>query len=490
MSVGMSQHLQIVLVMHDSSAADAFSAALTSAGHIVATVFSVPEARATLRRDVYDALVTDATVEASGDGVGLAEEVLAMPTRPEVIVLSRKPNVKEAVSLVKAGAHEYEPYPVTGDELLGMIGAACRGPENTLAEEDGFDEFLRAFMLSSVPEVQEMAALCRTVASRSDATALIVGESSAGKGVVSRIIHWLSPQSRAPLVRINLVDVEPEEIQSKLFGTESGEDGLLSAANAGTLLVREFSEAQPGLQTRLRDLLETRTYSKEHGVEGHRFNGRFLATSTLGADDLVSARMLDPGLAYRMATVTIRVPPLRDRVEDLPRITDAVLSQVAWDASRPELRLSGSAQHLLFEHPWSGNLRELRNVLTRLALLCPSDEISADDLAQALGFPSAESRRAHKSGVRTRVRSSTPKRPRNSSVPVPHVSGLISAALDDTARAERERIESALEASEGHRERAAAVLGMSRTTLWTRMRLLGIDYERFPRPTKAKAEGE
>lgn len=484
-----SRHLQIVLVIDHAKDADAFSRALTDAGHSVSTVFSPKEARAALRRDAFDVVVTDATLEKIDDGVTFAEEVLAESTRPEVIVLARKPDVKQAVALVKAGAHEYEPYPVTPDKLVGLVESACSGSDAAATEDDdGFDDFLRAFMVSSVPAVQEMAALCRTVASKSDATALIVGETGSGKGVVSRIVHWLSPQSRAPLVRINLVDVAPEEVEQKLFGTVDGEDGLLAAARGGTLLLREFSEIQPGMQEKMRTLLETRTYRPVDGTADLRFDGRIIATSTLGADELVSQCMIDPGLAYRIATVAIRVPPLRDRIDDLPRITDAVLAQVASDASRPGLHLSAGARQLLFEHPWVGNLRELRNVLTRLALLCPSDEIDADDLARALGFPSAESRRSHKSGVRSRVRgSSSPRRPRNSSVPVPRISGLIAAALDEPARAERERIEAALEATDGHRERAAAVLGMSRTTLWTRMRMLGIDYDRFHRP-KAKAE--
>ncbi len=478
---GRPNPLQIALVMDDPTTADAFSNALTSAGHTVSSVFSASEARTTLQRDVFDLLITDATLEGSDEGAALAEEVLAWPARPEVIVLAVKPDVKRAVALIKAGAKEYEPYPVSLERLLEMVNKTCDTLVNEV-ESEGFNEFLRAFMVSSVPEVQEMAALCRTVASKSDATALIVGEAGAGKGVVSRIIHWLSPQSRSPLVRINMVDVDPSDVERKLFGTYRGNDGLLAAANRGTLLLREISDTRPEVQRKLRTLLESRTYRPVGVSHKVTFRGRLLATSSVGADELVRDLGFESGLAYRLGTVSIRVPPLRERIEDLPRISEAVLAQVASDASRPGLRLSTGASQLLFEHPWAGNLREVRNVFTRLALLCPSDEIDADNLAKALGFPSAESRRIHKSGVRARVRSGSTRRPRNSSFPVPRVSGLITAALDEPARAERERIEAALEATDGHRERAAAILGMSRTTLWTRMRMLGIDYGRFRRP--------
>ncbi len=477
---GQTHPLQIVLVTTAGKTAEAYSQALTSVGHTVSTVASTQEARAALRRDACDVLVTDAGVEQDADGVSFAEEVLAMPTRPQVIVLADKPSVRDAVALTKSGAFDYLAGPVSPDKLRSMVAKVAETFVEH-EEEDGFDDFLRAFMVSSVPAVQEMAAQCRSAAARGDATALIVGETGAGKGVVSRIIHWLSAQSRAPFVRINLVDIDPEEVERRLFGTGAGDDGLLAAASGGTLLLREFSDVQPELQDRLRMLLETRVYWPVYGTTQRRFSGRLLATSTLTADELVSEAAIDAGLVYRLAMVTIRVPPLRERADDLARITDALLAQVADDASRPNLHLSGGARQLVHEHAWSGNLRELRNVLTRLALLCPTDEIDSDALARALGFPSAEARRAHKSGVRNRVRTTT-RRPRNSSVPVPRLSGLVATALDEPARAERERIEGALEATDGHRERAAAVLGMSRTTLWTRMRMLGIDYERFRRP--------
>lgn len=480
---GLTHHLQILLVMADPKTADGVSAAMTSAGHSVSTVFSALEAKASIRRDAFDVMVTDAALEQSSDGVALAEEILAQPVHPQVIVLATKPDIQDAVALTKAGALDYQSYPISQEKLRSVIEAAT--PASDLEdEEEGFDDFLRAFMVSSVPAVQEMAALCRTVASKADATALIIGETGAGKGVVSRIIHWLSPQSRAPLVRINLVDIEPDSVERKLFGTGSGEDGLLATARNGTLLIREFSEIAPELQTKLETLIETRNYRPIGGDTDQRFEGRLIATSTMTVEELVDEALVDPGLAYRLASVSIHVPPLRERMDDLTRITDAVLAQVASDASRPGLQLTSGARQLVLEHPWVGNLRELRNVLTRIALLCPNDEIDSDDLARALGFPSAESRRSHRSGIRTRIRST--RRPNNSSVPVPRISGLIAAALDESARAERERIEAALEAADGHRERAAAVLGMSRTTLWTRMRMLGIDYDRFHPRAKAQ----
>lgn len=482
---GLTHHLQILLVMADPKTADGVSSSLTSAGHSVSTVFSALEAKASIRRDAFDVMVTDAALEHSSDGVALAEEVLAESLHPEVIVLATKPDIRDAVALTKAGALDYQAYPVSPEKLRTVIEAAAPTTAQESDDEgEGFDDFLRAFMVSSIPAVQEMAALCRAVASKADATALIIGETGAGKGVVSRIIHWLSPQSRAPLVRINLVDLEPESVERKLFGTGSGEDGLLATARNGTLLIREFSEIAPELQTKLETLIETRNYRPIGGDADQRFEGRLIATSTMTVEELVDEALVDPGLAYRLASVSIHVPPLRDRMDDLSRITDAVLAQVASDASRPGLRLTSGARQLVLEHAWVGNLRELRNVLTRIALLCPNDEIDADDLARALGFSSAEARRSHRSGIRTRIRST--RRPNNSSVPVPRISGLIAAALDESARAERERIEAALEAADGHRERAAAVLGMSRTTLWTRMRMLGIDYDRFH--PKARAQ--
>jgi len=473
------QPLQIVLVTKAWTTAEVYSRALTSAGHTVSTATSTAEALAVLRRDGCDVLVTDARVERDDDGVQLAKEVLNKSKGVQVIVLAERPNVQDAVMLTKLGAYDYQATPVSPDKLRTMVGSIA-DIFSTHQEETGIDDFLRAFMVSSVPAVQEMVVQCRTAATRPDTTALIVGEPGAGKGIVSRMIHSLSAQSKGPFVRLNLVDSDPSDIEQKLFGTDTGDDGLLAAASGGTLLLREFSDIQFDLQERMRELLETRSYYPVQGFTRRHFNGRLLATSSLSVGELVSDAMVDAKLAYRLATVTIHVPPLRERNDDLLRIADAMLAEIAMDAGRPQLVVTEEARQLLKDHPWLGNLREMRNVLTRLVLLSPSDEVDADTLARALGFPSAEARRLHKSGLRNRVRTTT-RRPRNSSVPVPRLSGLLVTALDEPARAERERIENALEATEGHRERAAAVLGMSRTTLWTRMRMLGIDYERFRR---------
>jgi DNA-binding NtrC family response regulator len=322
-----------------------------------------------------------------------------------------------------------------------------------------------------------MAALSRAVAAQPDACALIVAETGAGKGVLSRMIHRLSPQSRAPFVRVNVVDIEPAELEQKLFGGADVGEGLLAAARGGTLMVRELSELDERVRDKFRRLLETRRYCTPPSTAERSFHARLLVTSPCDPDRLIRDYRLDPGLVYRLASFTIRVPPLRERAEDLARIAEAILRQVAAEASRPGLRLSDGAIDMTIGHPWPGNLREMRNVLTRLALLCPDDLIGADDLARALGYTAPiGSREGRGSGIAPKLQG---RRSRAPSSPVPRISGIPAQSLDEPARAERERIEAALEAADGHRERAALILGMSRTTLWTRMRMLGVDHERF-----------
>ena len=481
----MQHHVLVALGNHQWS--DNFSRALTAAEHTVVTVSSPEEARAALRREPFDVALVDGAFTESGSEHGLALSILRTPNHPEVVVVAERANVTQAVALAKAGAFDYVSAPVTASQITKLVqqaGQLVRSRVATERQPAHFDDFMKAFLVSSVPAVQEMAALSRMVAAHGDTSALILGEPGAGKHLVARMIHWLSPQSRAPLVSVNLVDVAPEDLEATLFGKSEGHTGLMSAASGGTLLLQEISELGRDMQPKLLSVLETRKFRPLVGTSRLDLRARVPATTARDVGSLATGESLDAALFYRLASVIIRVPPLRERAVDIPAIAKALLAQVATDAGRPELRLSNGAEELLMHQEWPGNLRELRNVLTRLALLSAHDEIGADELLRTL--VQTESVRPHHSSTISVVNKPNARRPRTSSIPVPRISGVITAALDETSRAERDRIEAALESAGGHRERAATMLGMSRTTLWTRMRMLGIHYERFRRSKVAQ----
>lgn len=486
----MTEHTQqynVLLAVPNIQLGELYSHALTESGHSVTTVNSAEEARAHLRSGPHDLAILAAAFDDEA-GNRLAYDAMESPGKPEVIVLVQHPQIDEAVALAKAGAFDYLPLPVLASHLADLVlkaGSLATSRRHDTRAQSDFDEFMRAFLVSSVPAVQEMAILCRMVASRADACAVIVGEPGSGTNLVSRTIHWLSPQLHGPLVTANLVDAVPEALEDQLFGSAfPRREGMLTAATGGTLLLQELPGLPHSLQPRLLEVLETGTIRHEYGGGDWPFRARVLATAQPQIETLVAQNQFDSGLYYRLASIKVVVPPLRERPADIPRIAETILAQVAVDSGRLSLRLSGGALGDLVRHNWPGNLRELRNLLTRVALLCPNDAVTQDDLQRVAGStwsarPSARTGSAYPPSSRSGTT-------RRSSAPAPmRGSGIVPANLDEPARAEVERIESALMASDGHRERAAAMLGMSRTTLWTRMCVLGIDHERFQR---AKAQ--
>ncbi len=487
----------VLLALSDQGLAESASRALTTAGNTVLTTTTIDEAKAALRREGFDAALIEASPPATEAALDLVHQTLRQPVHPEIIVLVDRPVVEHAVAVAKAGAFDYISQPASVEQLVHLVEEAAKlaqAKHATAVQRDPFDQFSQAFLVSSVPAVQEMASLARMVASHAEAGALVLGESGAGKSVVCNLIHYLSAQSRAPLISVNLVDEAPEGLEDKLFGSSAnaigigaaeGDDyggsvGLLAAASGGTIILNELSELSIDLQPRLLHALETRRIRVTDGDEDREFRARVLATTARDIAALVDERSFHPGLFYRLGNVLIRVPSLRERAEDIPRIAEAMLVQVAIDSSRPSLRLSPEALSMMMGYEWPGNLRELRSHLTRLSLLSPTDIIGPDQLDFLVGRQSS-SRLVPPVDSFGRRRSSVPRRPKTSSMPAPKISGVIAAALDDDARAERERIETALQAVGGHREKAAELLGMSRTTLWTRMRLLGIDAGRAGR---------
>jgi DNA-binding NtrC family response regulator len=478
----------VLLGIRDQHVATLYSEALRSHGHEVRWAASAWDAADALAQGHFDVVVLETALGGRHAGLELAREILHDSLHPEVVLLADFPNVAHAVGIAKAGAFDYLSSPVSVDHVVSVVaeaGTLARSRRNDRGESH-LDDVASAFLQSSVPAVQEMASLVSMVASHPDATALILGEGGAGKDIVARVIHTLSRQARAPFVLVNLAEVPPEQLERRLFGTAESDGsfqespsqrhGALAIARGGTLVLQELSELPAGLQPAILRVIEQGRFRPMNGRVDVPLNARVLATSERDISALLHDQSFHPGLFYRLAHALIRVPPLRERAPDLPRLARAILEQVAADAGRTDMELSAAAVEALSCHRWPGGIRELRSVLTRLTLLSEEAVISAGSVLVVMG----DAVQRDSDVVPARSRSGS-RRPKTSCMPAPRISGIIAAALDEAALAERERIEEVLDRYEGHRERAAAALGMSRTTLWTRMRLLGLDMDSFRR---------
>jgi len=290
------------------------------------------------------------------------------------------------------------------------------------------------------------------LAAGSDSPVLLRGESGTGKEQLARAIHAGSLRGAGPLVATGCLTRPEAQLEVDLFGCERGtvpgvtadRIGLLEAADGGTLFIEELSEVPPWLQARLLRALEDREFRRVGGARPLSVDFRLICATNRDVRKLVSSGVLRRDLYFRVQVLEIEAPPLRQRREDIPLLVEEALRTFAARSGRAEVRVAPEAGDWLRRHLWPGNVRELRNVLERAAVTAQDGEIRLQDVARdvrpAAGPPAAQIER----------------RPRKD---LSEEKELIEAALRDTC---------------GNRSRAAMLLGISRITLWKKMRRLGM----------------
>jgi two-component system response regulator FlrC len=290
-----------------------------------------------------------------------------------------------------------------------------------------------------IPVVDALAKVART-----EATVLLLGESGVGKEVAARAIHQWSPRSSGPFVALNCAAIPDALLESELFGHEKGafsgaaaqRRGRIEHASGGTFFLDEVGELRIDLQAKLLRVLQERTFER---VGGHRTLAaevRWVAASNCDLEAMIRDGSFREDLYHRLAAFPVRLPPLRERPEDILPLAGVLLREVCRDLKRPPLVLSGPAQAAILAAPWPGNVRQLRNVLERSAILCEGPVIEDVYLPRAAaGSPAG------------------------------------SLALDGL---ERDAIVRALAATDGNRRRAAQALGIGLRTLYEKLKRYGI----------------
>jgi len=293
---------------------------------------------------------------------------------------------------------------------------------------------------------------------------LIGGPSGAGKELVARAIHACSSRRDGPFVAVNCAALNDALLEAELFGYEpgaftgarpKGAPGLIAAAEGGTLLLDEVGELAPALQAKLLRVLQERTYRRVGGDADRAFDVRILAATNRDLGDLVAAGSFRDDLYYRLNVMSIRVPTLRERPEDVAPLAAHFLSGFAREFGREYRAFDATTLARLAEHAWPGNVRELRNAIERAALLAPADELALEQLLPAVdGHP-------------RRVRETT----RASEAADDDVLPLGDRSLKAVEKALIERV---LAETRGNRSRAARVLGVDRSTLYSKLRAYGV----------------
>lgn len=432
---------------------------LSRAGHDVSHVPTAEEALNALGREPVDVVVTDLHLPGMS-GIDLLGQLTA-DDAPPVIVVTGDTDLGTAVGAMRAGAADYVNKPLTMkalEHVLGRVVEMTRLRRRVSVLERQLERDPDPSATARSPAMRATLELARRCAG-SDAPLLLVGESGVGKEVLAALVHRSSARSRGPFVRINVAAIPDTMIEAELFGalrgafTDARQDrtGFFAAADGGTLLLDEITELRPELQAKLLRAIETHRYYPV-GARREAFSDvRIVAATNRDPEREVESGRMRADLYYRLASMVLRVPPLRERIEDVGPLASAMLAGVRRHTGRGPSRFAPAAIERLEQYAWPGNVRELRNVVERAAILVDDDEVSGEMLASLL------------------TRASTACEPSDVDVP------FVPRRLDEVARiaaerAERRHIEATLAFTGGNKSRAAELLGVSRSTLWKKLR--------------------
>jgi DNA-binding NtrC family response regulator len=462
-----NERVRILVVDDEEIVRESLAGWLDKDGYAVEQACDGPSALARLADQPFSIVITDLKMPGMD---GLALQAQARKLRPDlaVVIMTAYATVDTAVTAMKQGAFDYLVKPFDPEELSMMMQKIVAQQElvreNAVLRKALKKEHRLHDLASKAPAMQAVFELARSAA-RSASTILILGESGSGKEVLARAIHAESPRVGGPFVEVSCAALTETLLESELFGHEKGSftgasarrQGKFEIAHQGTLFLDEIGDIGPKLQVDLLRVLEERRFCRIGGNQPVEVDVRIIAAPTghlLGGGAPGSFR---EDLYYRLNVIPIRLPPLRDRREDLPLLVEQFLERLSAELEREIEGVSAEAMAALMAHPWPGNIRELRNVLERGAVVARGAIIELGDLGLARGDA------AGPSGTGP-VTVSSP-----------------TESLDDV---ERRHIAAVLAHTGFNVSQSARVLGVDRVTLYAKMRKYGLKRDGEDEPTR------
>lgn len=454
----MSRNIRLLVVDDDPLLRKLVTEQLARSDFEASSAGSGRECLDTLRDADYDVVLLDIMMP-DMSGLDALREIRKLDDPPEVVMLTADTSLSTGIEAMRHGAYDYLTKPATLDEMEAVLHKADEKRRlikqnaslRSVARGNGSaDEALPV-----VHANPKMAAVVTEAeaAARTDSTILLTGESGSGKDVLARYIHSRSPRSSTPMITVNCGALPEALFESEFFGHERGaftgasslRRGLLEAADGSTLFLDEIGDMPLLMQVKLLHFLEQGRFRRVGSSRDQSADVRIIAATNRDLSMEIQRQRFRADLYYRLNVVSIPVPPLRDRPEDIPALIDSFIELYRQRFNRPQLDVSPDARERLQEYSWPGNVRELRNFLERAAA------ISTDDIIDASQIPFPRTSQSAGAVATTEV-TATQAAP---------------MTLDEL---EREHILRVLKTSAGNRERAAAILGISSRTLYRKIR--------------------
>jgi len=442
---------KLLVVDDDKNIRRILSTFLESCGHEVQQAPDAANALAALSKEPEIRLVLTDFRMAEMNGLELLEQIKQQHPDTLVILMTAYATVESAVAIIKAGAYDYLTKPFALDRVRQAVERALE-VRNLRVENRALRDVVHDLPLTD-SRSSVMQSVLRTArqAANSDATVILLGESGAGKNVLARQIHEWSPRHERPFVVVNCTTLSDQLLESELFGHVRGaftgaiknKPGRLEAAAGGTVFLDEIADLSPTLQTKLLRFLQERQFERVGGDETIEIDARIIAASNRDLEHEVAAGHFREDLFYRLNVISLRVPALRERPEDIRPLVEHFLTAAALRNRRPGLHLSPEAMEALCSYQWPGNIRELRNAIERAVVLSRSDVIPREGLPdRVFQAPSPPRARAPSGGTLEELERD-------------HIRRVLAEAVT--------------------LEEAAETLGISTTTLWRKRKRYSIE---------------
>jgi DNA-binding NtrC family response regulator len=372
---------------------------LESEGFAVTPAHTGAEALATLAHDEYDIVITDLVMD-EVDGLAVLREAQRLQPRARVILMTAFASLETAIAALRQGAYDYLSKPFKMAEVTVAVRRALEDQrlrdENRRLREEVGRQYAGTPLLGRSRAMQNVFDQIAAVAG-SEATVLLIGDSGTGKELAARAIHWNGPRRTGPFVAVNCAAIPDTLLESELFGHEKGaftgaqrrRRGLFSEASSGTLFLDEIADMSLALQAKLLRALQDKSIRPVGANEETRVDVRVISATNRDLPGRVRDGTFREDLYYRLAVIPIRLPSLRERVDDIPLLAQHFLRRAAATLGKPSLAFGEEAMDWLVKQEWPGNVRQLENAVERAATLAKGVTIVAADLSTDFFVPGA-----------------------------------------------------------------------------------------------------